>query len=76
MFAPEYEAEIKQIPLADNTVGRRIQDLSENIEHLVRDKVGQNSAMFAIQVDESTDSSVLSQLLAYICLIYEAKIVE
>ena len=59
--------------MADNTVGRKIQNLSEKTELSVRVKVGNNNAMFAIQVDESTDSS---KLLAHIRFIYEGKIVE
>lgn len=76
MFGPEYECDVKKIPLADNTVGRRIQDMSENIEHFVKTRVGETNLMFTIQLDESTDVTGLAQLVAFIRFIDEGKIVE
>ena len=32
MFGPEFEIEVNKIPLADNTIGRRTQDISDDIK--------------------------------------------
>lgn len=36
MFGPEYENEINEIPLSDNTIARRITDLFEDSEGHVK----------------------------------------
>ena len=77
MFGSEYEKEIKKIPLSNNTICRRICDMSANIhvEDTVINAV-KESKIFAMQVDESTDISGKAQLLAFIRYIIDEKITE
>ena len=64
MLGDKAEQKISKIPHSDNTIQRRILDLSDNIEENVISKF-QNS-LFALQVDESTDISNHAQLIAFI----------
>ena len=54
---------MKAIPLSDNTVQRRIRDLSEDIkQQVIREIKCAPHGMFSLQVDESNDVSSCSQL--------------
>ena len=59
------EQEIRKTTLSNNTIQRRIVDLSANIEETVQTKL-HSTVEFALQVDESTDISGKPQLLACI----------
>ena len=59
------EQELRKIPLSNNTIQRRIVNLSVNIEESVQTKL-QSTLGFSLQVDESTDISGKPQLLAFI----------
>ncbi|KAM4808386.1 zinc finger BED domain-containing protein 5-like [Rhinophrynus dorsalis] len=76
MFGPEFEIEDKKIPLADNTIGRRIQDMSDDIKLQMKDIFQDDNMIFTLQLDESTDVSGLAQLLAFIRFIYNDRIIE
>lgn len=62
MFGQDYVRKINTIPFPNNTVSRRIKDMSDNIEETVIQKL-KNSQFCSIQVDESTDVAGLSILL-------------
>ena len=60
--------EIQKIPLFDNTVSRRINDMAADILEQLRDKLLE-SKLFSIQLDESTDIKGKWQLLAKVNLL-------
>ena len=60
--------EIQKIPLFDNTVSRRINDMAADILEQLRDKLLE-SKLFSIQLDESTDTKRKWQLLAKVNLL-------
>ncbi|XP_032093621.1 zinc finger BED domain-containing protein 5-like [Thamnophis elegans] len=63
MLGPEAAKEIAKVRLSDNTISRRINDMSADIESVVLEKI-RISEKFALQLDESIDISGHAQLLA------------
>ncbi|XP_050993118.1 SCAN domain-containing protein 3 [Labeo rohita] len=63
MLGPEAVKELAKVSLSDNTISRRIDDMSADIECVVLEKI-RISKKFALQLDESTDISGHAQLLA------------
>ncbi|XP_029443020.1 zinc finger BED domain-containing protein 5-like [Rhinatrema bivittatum] len=76
MFGPEFEIEVNKIPLADNTIGRCIQDMSADIKLQMKDIFQEDNMLFTLQLDESTDVSGLAQLLVFIRFIHADRIIE
>ena len=69
----EFEVQkLKQVSLSNDTVSRKISELSENILSQVVSKI-QNSmfGFFAIQLDETTDVANLAELCVYVRYIHE-----
>lgn len=75
ILGPEAEEGIKKIPLSNDTIARRIVDLSSDIEKRLVNKVTE-SKLFSMQLDESTDVGEKVHLLAFIRIIEEDKITE
>ena len=75
MLGDDAEKQISKIPLSNDTVHRRILELSNNIEENVCINKLQDS-YFALQVDESTDITNKAQLLAFIRFIDADNIVN
>ena len=66
---------MKQISLSNDTIKSRIHEMSENIKSKVIWKIN-SSPVFALQLDETTDVSIFSQLLVYIRYVTDERINE
>uniref|UniRef100_A0A8C4S176 HAT C-terminal dimerisation domain-containing protein n=1 Tax=Erpetoichthys calabaricus TaxID=27687 RepID=A0A8C4S176_ERPCA len=70
MFGEKEVKEIERIPLSNNTVARRIDEMAEWAEdELIRRVVC--SKYYMLQLDESTDVQGLSQLLVFVRYIWQ-----
>ena len=68
------EQAIKSIPLSNNTVQRRVDEISENIEEQLCTIL--KTTEFSLQLDESTLPDKKSLLLAYVCFVKDENIME
>lgn len=66
---------ISTIPVSNNTIQRRILDMSENIQKHLFLKLCM-SDMFALQLDESTDISKKAVMLVFVRFIWEFQLYE
>ena len=66
---------IAQVPLSARTVARRIEDMAEDIEAQLIERIVK-SPWFTIQCDESTDIENKAVLLVFVRYLYEADIHE
>lgn len=58
-------SKVGHVPLSDNTVKRRIDEMAEDVESQLFDRLSA-SLWYAIQVDESTDMEGKAILLVYV----------
>ncbi|GFT48642.1 protein FAM200A [Trichonephila clavipes] len=75
MHGEKYRNEPKTIPLSRDTVSRWISEMSRRIELEVLKRI-QNSSVFALQLDETTDITKMSQLIIYVRFIFNEGITE
>ena len=75
MLGKKVSQTMKQISLSNDTTKSRIHEMSENIKSKVISKIN-SSPVFALQLDETTDVSNLSQLLVYIRYVVDERINE
>ncbi|KAF2366051.1 protein of unknown function DUF4371 [Trinorchestia longiramus] len=62
MLGEDTEVKLSQIPLSNNTISDRIEDMSKDILAQVVADLISSPAKFSLQLDETTDVSNLSQL--------------
>ena len=65
---------LDDISASNDTVSRRINEISLNIKEQVADEI--KKSLFAMQLDESTDVSQFSQLLAFVRHVHEGNFKE
>ncbi|GFS80929.1 SCAN domain-containing protein 3 [Trichonephila clavipes] len=74
MIGGSADIDICKIPLSNDTIHRRIKDMSENIEqNTAKTLVNSN---FALHVDETTDITSNAQLIAFVRFIHENDIIN
>ncbi|XP_064420082.1 zinc finger BED domain-containing protein 5-like [Latimeria chalumnae] len=75
MLGEKAQKLIQLVPLSNNTVSRRIDDMANDVLTQLVNRVI-SSQYFALQLDESTDVAGLAHLLVYVRYIYEGAIQE
>jgi hypothetical protein len=63
VFGKKCAQQLCNIPLSNNTICRRIPDISEGLEEQLIDKLRNKG--FSINIDEATDCSGTGHLIAY-----------
>jgi hypothetical protein len=64
MLGEKCAQQLRNIPLSNSTVSRRISDISEDLEEQLMEKFG--NSRFTIQIDEATDCGGVAHLTAYV----------
>ncbi|GFV95229.1 SCAN domain-containing protein 3 [Trichonephila clavipes] len=64
MFGDNFAKKLQSIPLSNDTVSRRIDDIAEDVEQQLFGKL--RDKLFSIQLDEATDSNKDAHFIAYV----------
>ncbi len=64
MLGEEAESELSKVPVSDNTISRRVDNLSNNISGIFSETLQNNN--FALQAEESINITDKAQLLAFV----------
>ena len=75
MFGADAVKKLSSLSLSDNTVQRRIEEMSENIKNQVVEQINQ-SPFCVLQLDESTDVSSCAQLMVFVRYIHNCDFKE
>lgn len=75
LFGEDFEKEVRKIPLSNNTVQRRIEDMSKDVEFHVNEKL-KAAELFALQLDEPTDVTGKPQVMTFVRFICDNKLIE
>ena len=70
----ECTKKLKQIPLSNNTISKRIDEISNDVKAHLFARLKQT--YFAIQLNESTDIASQAQLLVYVRYCWSGEMVE
>lgn len=65
VIGPEEGNKLKAIPLSNDTISRRINEMATNVHNQIIDYL-KSSEFFALQFDESTDVANLAQFLCFV----------
>lgn len=74
MLGKESSRKLQSIPVSNDTIKRRICDMSNDIQVQLVERL--QSSIFAIQLDESTDIAGQAQLLVYIRYCFDNDLLE
>lgn len=69
------ETKMRQISLSNNTIMRRISDISTDVNEQILEEI-RDSPLFSFQVDESTDVISCAQLLVFVRYVHSSDIKE
>jgi hypothetical protein len=75
IFGPVATEEIINLPLSNNTVGRRIVKMSKNIKHNINN-ILHIAEKFSLQLGETTDMSGKSQLIFFTRFVVETQTIH
>nr|XP_014352015.1 PREDICTED: zinc finger MYM-type protein 6-like [Latimeria chalumnae] len=75
MVSEDTAQKLKAIPLSNDTVSRRIEELSRDIKCQLTERLCE-CEQFAIQLDETTDVGSAEQLLVYVRYVWLGEILE
>ncbi|KRX12581.1 Zinc finger BED domain-containing protein 5 [Trichinella nelsoni] len=75
LFGDTYLKEIELIPLSNDAVARRIEDMAKWVEEQLINRV-KGSKFFSLQLDESTDIQGLSKLIVFDRFVWNSELHE